>query len=78
MDCMGLQALGDSSNSEYSNSTLNLSDKEDASHENSLEHIEIDKSYKSSYSTKPRNYKNRYRTTCSSPSIIPEEVPIIP
>jgi hypothetical protein len=39
---MGLQALGDSSNSEYSNSTLNLSDKEDASHENSLEHIEID------------------------------------
>ncbi len=39
---MGLQALGDSSDSDYSNSTLDLSDKDNASHEISLEHIEID------------------------------------
>lgn len=51
---------------------------EDERCDKELEHIEIDKSYKTSYSTKPRNYKNRYRTTCTSPPIIPVEVPIIP
>lgn len=42
MDCMNLQALGDSSDSEYSNSDTNASDKANISNENSVERIDVD------------------------------------
>ena len=42
MDCMNLQALGDSSDSEYSNSDTNASDKVNISNENPAERIDVD------------------------------------
>lgn len=51
-------------------------DPEDKRCEKVIEHIEINNSYKTSYSIKPRNYKSRYSTICTTPPI-PEEVPII-
>jgi len=42
MDCMYLQALGDSSDSDYSNSNSNSSHKANFSNENSIDHIEVD------------------------------------